>query len=144
MDDTHHFHSLSINPPIPVIRLFQTLTLKLQGRYTYSRAQSIQSWYQMIGSDNNRGKHYLRNFDESPFASYNLISRSNMASHSMYLVNGYRAQSELFTREINTMSNYLFIYHASGCYVLFIEIVGGEWAWGTEAEIGLDSTSFST
>ena len=32
MDDSHPFHSLSIGCPIPEIRLFQTLTLKLQGQ----------------------------------------------------------------------------------------------------------------
>ena len=32
MDDSHPFRSLSIGCPIPEIRLFQTLTLKLQGQ----------------------------------------------------------------------------------------------------------------
>ena len=32
MDDSHLFRSLSIGRPIPDIRLFQTLTLKLQGQ----------------------------------------------------------------------------------------------------------------
>ena len=32
MDDSHPFHSLSTGGPIPEIKLFQTLTLKLQGR----------------------------------------------------------------------------------------------------------------
>ena len=29
--DSHHFHSMSISPPISEIRLFQTLTLKIRG-----------------------------------------------------------------------------------------------------------------
>ena len=32
MDDSHPFHSMSSGRPIPEIRLFQTLTLKLQGQ----------------------------------------------------------------------------------------------------------------
>ena len=32
MDDSHPFRSMSIGHPIPEIRLFQTLTLKLQGQ----------------------------------------------------------------------------------------------------------------
>ena len=32
MINSHPFHSMSISPPIPQIRLFQTLTLKLQGQ----------------------------------------------------------------------------------------------------------------
>ena len=32
MDDSHPFHSMSVGHPIPGIRLFQTLTLKLEGQ----------------------------------------------------------------------------------------------------------------
>ena len=32
MNDSHPFRSMSIGHPIPEIRLFQTLTLKLQGQ----------------------------------------------------------------------------------------------------------------
>ena len=32
MDDSHPFRTISIGPPIPEIRLFQTLTLKLKGQ----------------------------------------------------------------------------------------------------------------
>ena len=45
MDDWHSFHYMSISCPIPDIRLFQTLTLKLEGQ-GHGCGQSIRSYGQ--------------------------------------------------------------------------------------------------
>ena len=45
MDDSHPFHTMSFGCPIPEIRLFQTLTLKLQGQ-GYGCGQRAKSYIQ--------------------------------------------------------------------------------------------------
>ena len=53
MEDSQPFCSLSIGRPIPEIKLFQTLTLKLQGRsrsWVWSKGKVIQSAQYYINS----------------------------------------------------------------------------------------------
>ena len=52
MDDSHPFHSMSIGRPISEIRLFQTLTLKLQGQCHrgWSKGKVIQLVQYLINS----------------------------------------------------------------------------------------------
>ena len=55
MDDSHPFRSLSISHPIPDIKLFQTLTLELQGQghgdsWVWSKGKVIQSAQYHINS----------------------------------------------------------------------------------------------
>ena len=46
MNDSHYFHSKSVSPPIPQIRLFQTLTLKLTQDQGHECVQRARPWSQ--------------------------------------------------------------------------------------------------
>ena len=104
MDDSHPFRSLSIGRPIPEIKLFQTMTLKLQGQghgcgqraRSYNRPSIILTHFLSfhINQTNNSGDRAISKFDLET-SKVKVMSEVKGQGHILYPVSN-QCTSSLF------------------------------------------------